>query len=385
MKRVSDEGEAFLKVATAAPDYESLDFQGIPDAHSGPTVCVQQYVTTTVTAPAGQATYFLGTPTAATAYFSTSIPTGMSWINGQPLTGVLFPKAGQIFPNAINSNNNQNESYGGSNTTQISSGRIVSSAMELNCLNNAFNQYGSITAWKVPLNSVVQDSSSLTNGSSSEMQRAINGITGCISEIVGSQSYTSPVRDGVYSVSMNRESEFEFFPIVDSESKNSVTDAPFGTQATNPGVRAKFNGPIVLWDNNFDTIVFRIDVPSGVTDQSFLLKRWVNLEAEPVFNSLLYDVSHLSPRSDATALVLYDEICRGLPMAVRAKDNPDFWSRVLEIVADVSNVLSYVPGPVGGVAKGTHAIARALKPAPKKTKKKKGKPPKSKIPTRRKK
>jgi hypothetical protein len=365
MKRVSEEGEAFLKVATAAPDYESLDFQGIPDSHSGPTVCMRQYVTTTVTALAGKATYFLGTPTAASAYFSTSVPTGTDWINGQDLESVVFPKAGQIFSNSINPNTGSSSSFGGSNTTQVSSGRLVSSAMELNCLNNAFNQYGSITAWKVPLNSVVENKSSVA---STVVARMINGIAGCTSQVVGSQAYTAPVRDGVYAVAMNRESEFNYFPIRDTESKNSSTDAPFGAQGASPGTRAKFNGPIVLWDNNFDTIVFRIDVPPGVADQSFLLKRWVNFEAEPVFNSLLYDVAHLSPRADPAAIFLYNEICRGLPTAVRAKDNPDFWSRVLEIVSEASNVLSYVPGPIGGVAKGVHAVARALAPSPKKTK-----------------
>ena len=114
---------------------------------------------------------------------------------------------------------------------------------------------------------------------------------------------------------------------------------------------------MVSFDNGFDTIVFRIDVPTGVTDQSFLLKTWKIFEYQPTFNSLLYSLASLSPPEDKRALALYNTIQRELPVAVPAKDNPDFWDAILGTVKEVSNLL---PGPFKAVGKGVHAIGSAI-------------------------
>lgn len=365
-KMISESGAAFLKVATASPDFEALDLQGIPDHHNGPTVCMKQYVTETVSAPAGFATYFLFTPTAATSYWKTSIATGSDWLNGQDVVPHFFTKASQIFESCELTPTATYE--GGTNSGQVSSGRVISSAAELQVLNNAFNRYGSITAWKCPLRTEIT-----TGGASVATQIQIAGIDGVRKTVVGSQAYTAPVGDGVYSVSMNREEEFGFFPVLNNENRNSIHDAVFGAPDTPPGIRANFNGPLVLFDNNYDTIVFRIDVQAGVADQSFLLKRWVNLEFQPVFNSLLWDTSHLSPEADEIAIAIYREMSRNLPMAVPQRDNPDFWNIILGLVNESSSLLSYVPGPIGQVAKGVHAVAQAL--TPKKKKRRSKKPP----------
>jgi hypothetical protein len=360
---VGDEGRAFLKIATATPDFESIDFEGIPDGHSGPTVCIRSFVTTQITANPGMATYIICTPQAGVSHWTTEVPTGTDWINGQPLAPTLFPKAHQIF---LSIDDTDSSHFGGDNSAQISRGRLASSAVELSCLNNAFNQYGSITSWKVPL----ETETILINQTTGERKLAVAGINGVKQALVASQAYVRPVRDGVYAVSMNRNEEFNFFPIRDGETSAVAHPAFFNRPAVGPsGVRAMFNGPLVLWDNNFDTIVVRIDVPEAVTAQSFVFSRWVTFEAQPVFNSLLWDTAHLSPEPDYAALNLYREMCRQLPMAVAYKDNPGFWSTVLGLVEEASSALSFVPGPIGGVAKGVHAISEVLKPL---TKRKKG-------------
>lgn len=374
--KLSEDGEAFLKVTTSAPDFEDLAFAGIPDDHSGPTICLKQYVTSTVSAPAGQTTYFIMTPQPEVAYWSTSITdTQAGWINGQPIIPTLFPKAGQIFTNAATLP--ATNDVGGSNSSQLSAVRMVTSSAELNCLNNSFNQYGSITSFKVPLK-VLSENVSPSTVAPRHLEIVVNGIDGLVSRVVGSTAYSEPVRKGVYAIAMNREDEFDFCPIRDNESLHSTHNAYYAAPAAPyPGLRAIFDGPLTVFDNNFDTIVFRIDVPAGVVDQSFLLKRWVTFEAEPVFNSLLWDTAHQSPSRDQVALTMYSEINRGLPVAVWASQNPDFWSRVLDIVDEASDVLSYLPGPIGTGAKGVHAIAEALKSSKsfrrKKKKKQKGK------------
>lgn len=361
LKKISLNGASFLKAATAAPDFEALDLQGVPDGHSGPTVVVKQYITQTVSAIAGQSTYYICTPQCEVAYWRLTNPPliGVDWVNGQDVQPVLFPKTGYIF-GSVDTIPTPVTEEGGSNTDQISKVRILTNAAEMTTLNNAFNQYGSITCWKVPLTTQVVTAS--YQNPAPDTLICIGGIDGIRKTVVESQAYTCPVRDGAYSVSMNREHEFEFNNVRDCETLSSRHQAYFSTPGAAPGVRAKFNGPLATWDANFDTIVFRIDVPATVVDQSFLLKRWVTFEAQPVFNSLLWDTAHLSPERDEVALALYREMVRALPVAVPYKDNPDFWKRILEAIDDASNLLSFVPGPVGQVAKGVHAISSVLNP-----------------------
>lgn len=320
------------------------------------------YVTSTVTAVAGQATYFLLTPQAEVAFWRTSVDTGTDWINGQDLVPTLFPMAATIFPmTALVAGG----SVGGSNSSQVARGRCVSTAGELVPLNNAFTRGGSITVWKCPL-STYRDPG-ITEESTDTGAIRVNGIDGVRQQIIGSSAYTAAVRDGAYSTTMNREGEYNFHPVLDDEHKDSTHAAYFSSAATAPGIRARFNGPIATFDNNFDTIVMRIDVPLTAEDQVFLLKRWVNYEFEPVFNSLLYNTSHMSPAEDPVALTLYSEIARHLPIAVPYRDNPDFWDTVLKVVDEVSDVLSYLPGVGGTVAKGTHALTSALRKKGKQT------------------
>jgi hypothetical protein len=71
----------------------------------------------------------------------------------------------------------------------------------------------------------------------------------------------------------------------------------------------------------------------------------------------LYSLSSLSPPEDKRAIQLYKAIQRELPVAVPARDNPDFWDTVLGAVNQASNLL---PGPYKSAAKGVHAIGSAI-------------------------
>jgi hypothetical protein len=345
---ISPAGEGFVKTATAAPDFELSELEGIPDNYNGPSVVKKDYVFLTVTAAAGKATYFVVTPTAGVAYYTPQFApvVGVPLVDGNVLVGQYYPDAVDLFPGC-----GTTEEV--SNTEQLSKGRLMSMSAELNCVTNAFNQYGTISCWKTPLN---RTTAALDQaGFNVTDNLVISGCKGISTVALDSQAYVSPVRNGVYSVSMNRQEEFNFYPILDEVNTATETNARFrGTESLH------FAGAAPIFDNGFDSIIFRIDVPPNTTDQSFVLKLWKVWEYQPTFNSLLYNFSHLSPDVDPGALALYREMCRHLPTAVRDKDNPDFWNTILSAVGGASSLLSKLPGPIGTAASGVHAISELV-------------------------
>lgn len=369
LPQFTEDGVGFVKAATAATDFQAIDVEGIPDAYSGKSVTKKSYFTTTVNAPAGKTTYFIVTPTPDSAYWTTEVTelqwtsAGNVWPNNQALRSVPFPDAATIFPGtAIIPSASTNVS----NTMNVASSRCMALSAEMVCLNNAFNQFGSIATFKTPLRRTTINIHA--DAASNEQVRTVAGTAGLANKLINSEAEVTAVRDGAYAVSMNREEEFEWNDILDNESKSSLqTCFASGTELGGYAKKVTFNGPMACFDNGYDTLVFRIDVPTGVADQSFLLKTWKIFEYQPTFNSLLYSLSSLSPPEDKRALQLYKAIQRELPVAVPARDNPDFWDTVLGAVNEVSNLL---PGPMKTVGKGVHAIGSAIHNGHKK----KGKP-----------
>jgi hypothetical protein len=372
--KVTKEGADFLKAATASPDFSSLDLEGIPDGYTGPTVTRKEFITTNITALAGNQTYVLITPTGGVAFWSASEPTIAQIHSGSVFTPFLTPDATQLF-GGVGYSGLTASSYAHPNTSYVTQGRMMSCAAELNCLNNAFNQYGSIAVFKTPLTyersvSLAPQAGVLASVNYTGSAPIANPIGGCqalSSQTLNGEAYVRPVRDGAYSVSMSHEREFEWRDVNDGEEMKTVhlgpLDFPGDVVLAGPLPSIHFNGPIPLWDNSFDTIVMRIEVPEGVVDQSFIVSVWKTFEYKPAFNSLLYTVARESPaRNDAT-LRVYSAIERELPTAVPSKDNPNFWESILSTVNSVSGVLSAMPGQIGTVAKGAHAVTSLLVPA----------------------
>lgn len=356
IKELSPEGEALLKTATAAPDFEQAELEGIPDNYNGPTVVKKDYIFQTVVAAAGHATYFIVPPTAGTSHYRMGYTPGIENLNpltGNPLTdgdifiGQNYPDSAQIFPGA--------ESLSEvNNSAQLSKGRLMALSAELNCVTNSFNQYGTISCWKTPLARTTAPYDQVGVDVSDNL--LITGGQGLVKVALGSQAYVAPVREGAYSVSMNREQDFSFYPVLDELFKSSETKA-----IIEAGDNLTFIGCSPVFDNGFDSIIFRIDVPPGTQDQSFVLKIWKVWEYQPTFNSLLYNFAHLSPNVDESSLALYRAMCRELPTAVSDKQNPDFWDAVLAGVQESSNLLGGMPGFAGLAGKGVHAITNLVR------------------------
>jgi len=343
-----DSSAAFLKIATAAPDFENLDSEGIPDDFSGPTFVNKTFEYFTVNAPAGKVTYYLMTPTANIAYSTVSydldstgnIPFSddskvMPILNWKP---TYFTETLSLFAG------NQNED---NNTTEVSSGRLMASSAELVSLNNSFTQYGSVATLKTPLKRTPLEDNKLD----SLLRWHITGARSLLLPGLGTGCNLTPVRDGSYAVAMNREAEFNFYDVVDGETSDSETS---GLQTADR--YCQFEGCAPIWDNGYDSICFRVVVPKATTDQAFVLKVWRAWELQPVLNSFVATLAHSSPPLDPRALRLYHELARNLPVSVPVKDNPDFWTTMLDVINTTSEVFGGLPR-VGPAIRGVHGIA----------------------------
>jgi hypothetical protein len=359
MKPISTEGTDFLKAATAAPDFQSLENRGVPDSFSGKSITKREFSVTTVNAAPGS-TWYIVTPSSGVSYWTAtnSVP-GLGV--GSVLSPILHPTANQLYSWIENATE---EDFPGTNSSVVTDFRLTSMSAELACTTNAFNQYGSITCYKAPFKTkIISRESHITPNAVDDQYTDDLVMEGCqclVDPTTSSDAYVAAVKDGAYAVSMNREAEFNWDTVRDGECLASQHSGFFELGTPSAANRLKWTGPLVAHDNNYDSIVFRVDVPPGVVDQSFVFKVWKTFEFQPTFNSLLYEVAHSAPMEDQASLEFYRQLERELPIAVPIRDNPDFWDILLQGIDITSELASALPGPLGGVASGVHAVTQAL-------------------------
>ena len=352
---------AFLKVATSAPDFENLPIEGVPDSYSGPTFVKKDYVYNTVTALPGQVTYFVVTPTAAVAYYSTAYDLDENGNvppvppDGQNMAGFVFPDAATIFGGAgVDTTGRAN------NCTNAVRARLLGQGAEMVCLNNSLLQYGSLATFKTPIERVYTPS--FDSGGLRIAQPRLNGVSAIFKSVITSEASVTAVREGSYAVTMNREADFEFADVLDDVALDSVFQG-YGPDEVVPigeGQNVDFKGPAVVWDNGFDTIVFRVVVPPagpGLSSvpQDFILKVFKTWEMQPAMNSLLHTLAHSSPALDQRTINMYHAMSKELPVSVPASQNPDFWNKILDGLHETSDVMKNVP-ILQPYAKGVHAL-----------------------------
>lgn len=351
--QINQEGAAFLKTATSSPDFENLSLEGIPDDFSGPTFVKKDFIYTTVTALPGQVAYFLMTPTAGTAYFAGTqalVPsTDPVNFKSQPIgtdQGGIFPDAPTLFPGC------STVEVEVANSGEVVEGRMISHSAELVCVNNAFNQYGTITTLKTPITRVLVEQSDFGK----DVAYRLMGAQALVKPTLTSEADVTPVRDGSYAVAMSKEAQFTFAPVLDDIS--IATDFPCYLENKVDSTVGSFQGPAVIWDNGFDTIMFRVQVPlstelSPVPPQVFILKVWRSWEFKPAASSLAHSIAHASPPHNANTIELYHEMSKNLPVSVPVRDNPDFWDDLVSTMSMGTGILAdmNVPG-----AKGMHAV-----------------------------
>lgn len=370
---LSSTSQDFIKAATCAPDNDLAP--RIPDGSGAKTFTQKFSRQTAISCPAGYTTLIVCTPTIPMACYSVSYPSG-SFVPTAGFYPALY-SAGETY---VETKTEFPEWYavtppGGfsSTTTSVDGGRFTSLSAELKSTNNSLTQYGVITCAKTPLMLANQPNGATTvTGIVADSVYSITGVNALVNESVTTGGYMAPVKDGAYAVSMSNiggAGQFPFSPCFDNANESTTILA---SVSTNPQAQMGFKGIPILWDNNFDSIVFRVIVPKSVADQGFILKNWASVEWKCVYGSFLYGLAQHPPARDERAFRLYSTIQDNLPTAVPANMNPDFWKSVLSMIKPISGMASMIPGPIGAIAGGVHAVSTLLSSSPDKGKMKIG-------------
>lgn len=367
---LNHESQQFIKAATAAPDNDLTP--RVPDG-AGARTFTQKFVRqATIDTQPGYTRIIVATPTLPMAFYTTTYNTSGG-----------FTPVGGFYPSLSSSGSTYLETKtefpqwativspsGISNTQNVDAARCLAMSAELECTTNSFNQYGTVLCFKTPM--ALTNNPDVLNGSViGPSALTITGATAIIPDAAATGSYFTFVKDGAYSVSMNRmggSGDFPFTELIDNAAAGEVVTSNItGTPGSVDQIPWK--GCPLIWDNNFDCIVFKITVPAGVPSaQSFIVKNFITFECRTIYGSFLHSISQPAPARDPQAFRLYGALQANLPVAVPSRENPDFWNTVLSIIKPLSGVASLIPGPIGAVSKGVHAVSSVLAPNSKKTK-----------------
>ncbi len=334
MPKFTSAGNAFLKAAFAPVDFDGINLLGIPDAYEGKSLVKKHKLTTSLTLDASKDTYFLLAPVPGTAYFKATANAGVPIVGGTAWYGVDYTDTVTLFPTPEKAAEN------------FSRFRFISNHIEIVPTVNETSWTGSITLFKVKLQ--LNPRASIASGSGVNNLFNISGLDDANSTLV--QNYAAPFRDGCFSGAFSIGPSMDFTPIIEgySEMPAAVILGPdFGQlscQTTFPGL-----------DNNFESIMIRIQGVGTNANNSFLLRTWASVEYSVLSSSALYEYATGSPRDDM-ALAYYRQIIKQLPVGVAYYDNANFWQRVLSIIRGVSSVLKFIPGPYGMIAGGVHEL-----------------------------
>lgn len=328
-------GLAFLKCAFAPPDFTSTQVQGIPDRFRGNSLLKKHRFNSSVAFMNNVDTYYVLAPAPGIAYFSCTVPAGVLPLDTTIWTGMYYSDFTSLF------GNNSSET-----ANVVTAFRFVSNHFELVPTVNQMTWSGSVSSWKIPLR--VYIAARFSTGHAN--QYTVTGLQGVTS--TNSNRFVGQFNDGVYGGCFSSSPDFDFCDVLENV-QNVPTDLDTGDfgqlQTTNsiPG-----------FDNGFESMVVKI---SGVTaTQTAILRTWSCVEYLPSPNSSIYEYSTTSPPEDATAMRLYREICLSLPVGVPYRDNADFWKRVLSIIRAISGTTSAIPGPIGMMSGGLHAITSGI-------------------------
>jgi hypothetical protein len=332
-------GLAFLKCATASPDFYSTGALGVPDLFSGRSLNRQHTIVTGVSCAANADTYFIFPPVPGVSYWTTAVGIGSSTATSN-WSSVPFADFTGLFNNTTG--------VGTAFTQAVDQFRFVSNSAELQCTMNQMTWAGTITAWKQPFRLQSYMSVQSATVGTQELLQTVTGFQSLnISPV--SATYSAPVTDGIYSVSMNRQTDFRFDALIPAGGGSTVPTDTGGSIAY----------PLTGL-GGLESIVVRVTVPAGASAQSFNLRSWACVEYTPLTTSFVYEYSKNSAPYDPLALQLYRKIAEELPIGVPARENGAFWDRILSIIRGVTNLTSFIPGPIGMISRGVRLGAEGI-------------------------
>jgi len=368
------DGLNFIRNSTAVPDFTNSLPTGIPDMYGGPAVMKADYLTQSITCAAGNDTYFVFMPTPSVAYWTQSLPIGTVDFSLTTWQAITFPDIRSIYPNIDDTPSALGPPI--SSTQQVVRFRYATLAGELQCCMNETQWSGNIVAWRTPLTLVVDQG---TLGVTAPLEFTLNGFDGIatnglsFSQGANSAVFSTPLRDGVYSQAMCMDNDFPFVDIRDNVVRNSTCIAPYEQNngiTTSTNAQTIFKGPM-FGMGTMESIIFRVQVPVGAANQSFLIKSWSSIEYQPAHSSLLHQFAQPSPPYDPGALMMYKNLTDNLPIGVTQAQNANFWDTVLNVGRGIANIVKHVPGPIGLIGQGVEQLipkkkkktSKAVKPA----------------------
>lgn len=353
------DGYNFIRNSTSVPDFTNSLPSGIPDMYGGPAVMKADYLTQSITCDAGRDTYFVFMPTPSVAYWTISVPIGTVNFSLTTWNAVVFPDIRSIFPNIDDLPVVAAPPI--SSTQQVTRFRYCTLAGELQCCMNETKWSGNIVAWRTPLTLVVDQGQ---QGVSAPLEYTLNGFDGIatnglsFSQGANSAVFSTPLRDGVYSQSMCMDNDFPFTDIRDNVIRGSVCIAPYEQNngaAPSTNAQAQFKGPM-FGCGTMESIIFRVQVPVGADNQSFLIKSWSSIEYQPTHSSLLHQFAQPSPPYDPGALMMYKNLTDALPIGVTQAQNANFWDTVLKVGRGIAGVIKHAPGPIGLIGQAAEQL-----------------------------
>lgn len=356
LSQLTPSGLNFLKCAFAEPDFDSTGVMGVPDRYSGRTLGKLHANSSSITFAAGTDTYILVMPIPGVAYYSASVANG-STLGGTNFVPVTYSDVNSMgfgtgnFPTVIS-------------TTNVTSFRSVSLSAEIVPTVNQMTWTGNISSAKFPMK--FSEGGVYTGNTMSSERFLISGLNAIQQALLSGYNgklYTEAYNKGVYTCALNKESDFLFKDIMRIYEDANVVPV-FQTDVLNVNFVLPYNSvnnrPFFTGVDDLETIVIRVSIPPGDNDMSAIIKTWHCVEYTPNPGSALYEFSHLSPPHDPVALDEYKRVAAQLPTAVPYFENASFWQRVLGYMLKAGQVVSKVPGVLGGIGTVATTLARGL-------------------------
>jgi len=341
---MSQDGLAFLKCAFASLDFEASQAHGVPDEYQGKSLTSDNATNVALTPIAGSDTYIVVLPTPGVAYWSCTVAAGT--VPSNTTTWVpTYDKSFNATTGLFGAPTNQAATPPADpvdRTSSVTKFRYISNSLEITSTASLNTTSGSIVVWKgdVAMSLGVQNTATASN-----CEYNLNGADFVVS--VPRKHYTGAVKDGVYSLAVNNNVDFEWSPILSGVTRiPSIGDSP----GTNSATYGAFNGDFVGF-GSLQSLCARISIPAGAVSNLVIDARSC-VEYQPNTNSIVDQYCGTSANHDPVAMQAYHTIAKTLPIAVPRAENDGFWDD--RVKPTLTKFLSFVKtsGEIASITAG---------------------------------
>jgi len=313
---MTQDGLAFIKCAYASLDFTASQAHGVPDQYQGKSLLSENSTNVSITPTAGKDTYIVLLPTPGVAYWTCVVDSDKlpgnkttwtpmydkSFNATTGLFGECTDQTGTVLTDPID------------RTASVTKFRYISNSIEITSTASMNTTSGSLVSWK---GDVAMSLGVKNTASSSSCEYNLNGADFVTS--VPRKHYTGAVKDGIYTLAVNNNVDFEWSPILSGVTRipsigdTSATSATFGS----------WLGDFVGF-GSLQSVCIRISIPTGAVS-SLVLDVRSCVEYQPNTNSIVDQYCGTSASHDPVAMQAYHAIALSLPVAVPRGSNDGFW------------------------------------------------------------